>query len=895
MTVRTRPELEAAAVVIRDETSEGANTAARVGGFLRDAVDSMPLATEVTSGALSRVLFVDSNSAVTPANGSIRAPFTTLQAAHDAATANSTIVVIACSTGVALSVTKSLSILPWRALIERPFAGYARAGENVSVGAVTVAAGVVLTVTGMNTTTFALPSGGTLNLGQGCDVNGAITGTGDIRISRADIHADITGSGVSIANSQIDTGVDITTSGTVVSLESVSFPGGAVSIVFSGSPGTVQMDPRTYEEWIAATETLTNGTIAVFGLPPEIPVSATLATSQNNWLPTGFAYGRYLRVDATSASLAVTGFSITGLAQGRKTIVNVGANAFTIENESVSSTAAHRIITPTGANYPVAVGVSIELFYDVTASRWRLIETPVTSAAPSGSAGGALTGTYPNPGIGDGQVTNARRANMADGTVSMRPTGAGSGVPQDVAISALGAMMGIAVVHEFFYNGGGTQSWTKPPGATGHMLLAVGGGGAGGQRSGGKGGGGGGPGAIRQVTLPAVLIPDELDIAVGNGGIGGSGVMTSINDGGSGFAWIANGGQPGDSGTAGGSGGGGGNNSLNGSSATGGTGGTATGTDGASGIGAAGGSGGANSAGKGGFGYGAGGGGGGTTGESGGGGASGLGNKVTADPGDTTNGGNGEPGYAAIVSWVSSWYPELLGSDLVLHLDAAKDVNTGTGGVSSWDDQTAFAFNATQGTTGIRPDVETTAWYGNYPSINFSGETTGDYLIADGVAPEFAGDDTPYTITWVGQVIGDPTGMRVILCVGATANDFALIRLAVNASNQWEAFSRDDANSASRTITGGTYDTNRHQHTIRFNGATFQYWVDGVSQGSSATALGTGTFTRFTIGGMRRSSGVIESPINMRSVGLFVAQRALTDAELAYQWDYSRRRFGGLP
>src|SRR5688572_14156678 len=49
MAVKTRSELEDAADEIRDETGEGANTATRVGGFLRDAIDSMPLASEVTT------------------------------------------------------------------------------------------------------------------------------------------------------------------------------------------------------------------------------------------------------------------------------------------------------------------------------------------------------------------------------------------------------------------------------------------------------------------------------------------------------------------------------------------------------------------------------------------------------------------------------------------------------------------------------------------------------------------------------------------------------------------------------------------------------------------------------------------------------------------------------
>lgn len=51
MTVRTREQLETAANEIRDETAQAGNTPARVGGFCRDVVDSMPLASEVPTPA----------------------------------------------------------------------------------------------------------------------------------------------------------------------------------------------------------------------------------------------------------------------------------------------------------------------------------------------------------------------------------------------------------------------------------------------------------------------------------------------------------------------------------------------------------------------------------------------------------------------------------------------------------------------------------------------------------------------------------------------------------------------------------------------------------------------------------------------------------------------------
>lgn len=77
-------------------------------------------------------------------------------------------------------------------------------------------------------------------------------------------------------------------------------------------------------------------------------------------------------------------------------------------------------------------------------------------------------------------------------------------------------------------NGQGYQIWRKPKGATWVSFIVVGGGGGGGggfSRTAGSAGGGGGGGAcsgIARFACPAALLPDELYIQVGAGGIGGA-------------------------------------------------------------------------------------------------------------------------------------------------------------------------------------------------------------------------------------------------------------------------------------------------------------------------------------------------------------------------------------
>ena len=69
--------------------------------------------------------------------------------------------------------------------------------------------------------------------------------------------------------------------------------------------------------------------------------------------------------------------TIRGVAGGAEAkfaiLTNAGTGTLSVSNENVAATAANRIITGTAADLSVAAGASIWLYYDSSASRWRVI------------------------------------------------------------------------------------------------------------------------------------------------------------------------------------------------------------------------------------------------------------------------------------------------------------------------------------------------------------------------------------------------------------------------------------------------------------------------------------------------------------------------------------------
>ncbi|KKN35913.1 hypothetical protein LCGC14_0778840 [marine sediment metagenome] len=78
------------------------------------------------------------------------------------------------------------------------------------------------------------------------------------------------------------------------------------------------------------------------------------------------------RLDGGANSRNITGFA-GGRAGRLISIVNVGGNFLNLGHEHVSSAAANRIIVPNGSSYNIGVDSSVFLWYDSTASRWRVI------------------------------------------------------------------------------------------------------------------------------------------------------------------------------------------------------------------------------------------------------------------------------------------------------------------------------------------------------------------------------------------------------------------------------------------------------------------------------------------------------------------------------------------
>jgi len=75
---------------------------------------------------------------------------------------------------------------------------------------------------------------------------------------------------------------------------------------------------------------------------------------------------------ATDASRNVTGI-VAPTAGDTKTIINVGVFPLVLTHEDAASTAANRIISPTGIAYTLGANDSCELWYDGTSSRWRIL------------------------------------------------------------------------------------------------------------------------------------------------------------------------------------------------------------------------------------------------------------------------------------------------------------------------------------------------------------------------------------------------------------------------------------------------------------------------------------------------------------------------------------------
>ena len=335
----------------------------------------------------------------------------------------------------------------------KTFSSLLTGGGGASFGAnLTVTTGGI-TVTGNST--LATTAGNTLGLGN---ATGVLTVTGDVsstfningvvvdaaEFNRLDgknaalldvndaVSVAITGTGalasgsivsgfgtISTANTITGTTINGTTginTGAVAGTQRIDSSGNLVNIgtITSGlvNGQTISSSANFDGSLTVATTTTLNGALVVSG-------AGSLAVKKGTDYSTA---GASNSASFTGSVIRLTGIStqtingITGTSDGRIiTLVNAAAQAAVISNQSGSApTITERIITGTGADISLIPDASIDLSYDITTQRWRVIGglggTLVTNV-------GSIAGSNVNGAVISGNTLNLTIANGTNGGV----------------------------------------------------------------------------------------------------------------------------------------------------------------------------------------------------------------------------------------------------------------------------------------------------------------------------------------------------------------------------------------------------------------------------------------------------------------------------------------------
>lgn len=159
---------------------------------------------------------------------------------------------------------------------------------------------------------------------------------------------------------------------------------------------------------------------------------AQLTANTDNWSVTGLSTAGVIRA-STNASRTLTGIASPTAGQ-TVTLCNVGSNDLVLAHD-VTSTAANRFLCPNNTNLTLNQNAAVQLWYDPTSSRWRVIE-PITGGGSSVAAvsylwaENFLKGVLNSPNSGSSFVTD-----------EWRPVSYNSGTAAQTNLAAPGVSM----------------------------------------------------------------------------------------------------------------------------------------------------------------------------------------------------------------------------------------------------------------------------------------------------------------------------------------------------------------------------------------------------------------------------------------------------------------------
>lgn len=159
-------------------------------------------------------------------------------------------------------------------------------------------------------------------------------------------------------------------------------PGTNMIKLVNGTPATANVPNGGYFyssggalHWVDSSgndNTLSGAGPAFIGLGATIDPT-TLAATENDYAPTGFASAQVIRVTPAAGGTTMTGLS-GGTAARFVTIINNGSgDTLTLKNENAGSAAANRFATPGAVDLVIARNSAVELWYDSTGPHWHAL------------------------------------------------------------------------------------------------------------------------------------------------------------------------------------------------------------------------------------------------------------------------------------------------------------------------------------------------------------------------------------------------------------------------------------------------------------------------------------------------------------------------------------------